>query len=150
MPNLQNLMEQIKAAAQSGSLAVPAGIALVAALCLLCLLAGRLLGRLEMTRDMRRQRRDAVKRSRSVVKGQVSEQLAPFLPGFPCDVGDVQFIGRPVDFVAFCGDSGSGTVDEIVFIEVKSGAGSLSAREKSVCDAVEGHRVRYVEYRIPD
>ena len=39
-------------------------------------------------------------------------------------------------------------VDEILFIEVKSGTSALSAREKSVKEAIENHRVRYVEYRV--
>lgn len=99
-------------------------------------------GRLEAERD------DAVKRSRAVVGGQVAEQLAPYLPDFPCDPGDARFVGKPIDFVCFAGASG-GSVDEIVFVEVKSGGSSLSKVEKSVRDAIVAGRVRWVEYRIP-
>ncbi len=123
-------------------------IAIVVALCLLCGFIGKQFGKLEMSKDIRRQRKDAVKRSRAVLAGQVCEQIAPLLPDFPCDINNVQFVGRPVDFVGFCGDPQTGIVEEILFIEVKSASSVLSAREKSVKEAVEKHRVRYVEYRI--
>ncbi|MBP5465869.1 MAG: Holliday junction resolvase, partial [Treponema sp.] len=53
------------------------------------LLSGILLGLLiQRLRDqslIRREREDAVKRSRAVLAGLSGEQLAPLLPGFPCD-----------------------------------------------------------------
>ena len=39
-------------------------------------------------------------------------------------------------------------IDEILFIEVKTGTSALSGREKQVRKAVEEGRVRYVEYRM--
>ncbi len=113
---------------------------------------GRRSGRLEAERDLpgrlAAERDDAVKRSRAVVGGQVAEQLAPYLPDFPCDPGDARFVGKPVDFVCFNGAS-SGEIDEIVFIEVKSGGSVLSKIERSAREAVVAGRVRWVEYRIP-
>ncbi|MBR5646060.1 MAG: hypothetical protein IKX23_05420 [Treponema sp.] len=91
-------------------------------------------------------RADAIKRSRAVIGGQISEQVAPFLPDFPCDAADVKFIGKPVDFIGFVGLSKTDKVDEIVFIEVKTGDSKLSDREKEVKRAVEEKRVRYVQY----
>lgn len=93
-------------------------------------------------------RKDAVKRSRAVIGGQVVEQVAPFLPGFPCNPADARFIGKPVDFVAFPGLSERDTVDEILLIEVKTGQSALSSREKEIRKAVKEGRVRYVEYRV--
>ena len=98
--------------------------------------------------DRRRLRSDAVKRSRAVIGGQVVEQLAPFLPDFPCNPADARFIGKPLDFLAFPGLSDSGKIDEILLIEVKTGQSELSAREKEVKRAVKEGRVRYVEYRF--
>lgn len=108
---------------------------------------GYVIGRQGARLRIRRERKDAVRRSRSVIQGQVSEQIAPFLPGFPCNAADVRFVGKPVDFVAFCGLSQNGVVDEIAFIEVKTASSRLSEREKSIRRAVEQKRVRYVEYR---
>ncbi len=92
-------------------------------------------------------RRDAIKRSRSVIGGQLAEQVAPFLPGFPCNPGDVRFIGKPVDFIAFPGMTEDNEVHEVLLIEVKTGKSNLSGREKEVRRAVAEGRVRYVEYR---
>lgn len=94
-------------------------------------------------------RKDAIKRSKAVIGGQVIEQVAPFLPDFPCNPADARFIGKPVDFVAFPGLSQSDRVDEVLLIEVKSGQSTLSGREKEIKKAVKEGRVRYVEYRAP-
>ena len=113
---------------------------------------GRRTGRMDAEKGLpdrlEAEREDAVKRSRAVVGGQVAEQLAPYLPDFPCDPGDARFVGKPADFVCFTGASG-GVVDEIVFVEVKSGGAGLSKVEKSVREAIVAGRVRWVEYRIP-
>ncbi len=134
-------------------------VAIVAAVILLFiaglwigLALGRRSGRLEAERDLpgrlQAERDDAVRRSRAVIGGQLAEQVAPLLPGFPCDPGDARFVGKPVDFVAFPGaSSGSGVIDEVLFIEVKTGEASLSRVERSLRDAVRAGRVRWVEYR---
>ena len=95
-------------------------------------------------------RKDAIKRSRSVIGGQLAEQVAPFLPGFPCHPGDARFIGKPVDFIAFPGMTEDNRVHEVLLIEVKTGKSALSGREKEVKKAVAEGRVRYVEYRADD
>ena len=95
-------------------------------------------------------RKDAIKRSRSVIGGQVAEQLAPFLPGFPCDPADARFIGKPVDFIAFPGLNSGDRVNEVLLIEVKTGKSALNGREKEVRRAVAEGRVRYVEYRADE
>ena len=92
-------------------------------------------------------RSDAIKRSRSVIGGQLAEQVAPFLPGFPCNPGDARFIGKPVDFRAGPGITEDTTVHEVLLIEVKTGKSALSGREKEIKRAVAEGRVRYVEYR---
>ena len=133
--------------------ALVAGLLLLFAVGLLAGLAlGRRTGRLEAERGLpdrlASERDDAVKRSRAVVGGQVAEQVAPYLPDFPCDPGDARFVGKPVDFVCFSGAS-SGEIDEIVFVEVKTGVSALSKTEKSLREAIVAGRVRWVEYRIP-
>ncbi len=117
---------------------------------------GSFIGRRKAERDMdfeleeriRLERTDAIKRSRAVLGGQFSEQLAPFLPDFPGDPTECRFIGKPVDFISFSGAS-SGEVREVLFIEVKSGESRLSPVERSLRSAIEDGRVRYVEYRVP-
>ena len=98
--------------------------------------------------DKKKLRKDAVKRSKAVINGQVAEQIAPFLPDFPANPSDARFIGKPVDFIVFSGLSENETIDEILFVEVKTGKSLLSEREKEVKKAIEQRKVRYVEYRI--
>ena len=123
-------------------------LALFLGACLLCGLVGAGIGRLAGKGAEGRSRKDAVRRSKAVISGQVVEQLAPLLPGFPCDVNDVKFLGQPIDYIAFVSDKKTGRIDEVVFIEVKTGRSSLSPREKSLRNAVEQGRVRYVEWRF--
>lgn len=98
--------------------------------------------------DKKNVRKDAVKRSKAVIGGQVAEQIAPFLPNFPANPSDARFIGKPVDFIVFSGLSETEKIDEILFVEVKTGKSALNEREKEVKKAVEKGKVRYVEYRI--
>ena len=98
--------------------------------------------------DKKKLRKDAVKRSKAVINGQVAEQIAPFLPDFPANPSDARFIGKPVDFIVFSGLSENERIDEILFVEVKTGKSLLSEREKEVKKAIEKGNVRYVEYRI--
>ncbi|MCR5762517.1 MAG: Holliday junction resolvase [Treponema sp.] len=128
----------------------------IAVLCvtlLVFLIIGIIIGRIvQRTKDIfliKKERMDAVKRSRSVLGGLVGEQLAPFLPDFPCNPGDVRFIGKPIDFIAFPGISEGRHIKDVLFIEVKSGESRLSEREREIKAAVKAGRVHYVEYRIP-
>ena len=74
-------------------------------------------------------RKDVAMRSRAVISGQV------------------RFIGKPIDFVVFSGLDGK-SVEEVVFVEVKTGGSRVSPVERSLKDAIEGGRVRWEEYRF--
>ena len=117
--------------------------------CVMAFFLGRLIQKIKDSGRIREERSDAVKRSRAVIGGQFAEQLAPFLPDFPCNPGDAYFLGKPVDYVAFPGSAENLPVEEVLFIEIKSGTSSLSEREKQIRAAVQKGNVRYVEYRIP-
>ncbi len=109
---------------------------------------GKLSASRYLTKEIKIAREDAVKRSRAVLNGQFSEQMAAFFPCFPADPTEIRFVGKPVDFIAFPGLS-TGVVDEVLFVEVKTGGSTLSKVERSLRDAVAQKRVRYTEYRIP-
>jgi predicted Holliday junction resolvase-like endonuclease len=94
-------------------------------------------------------RKDAVSRSRSVLGGMFSENLAPYLPDFPFKPNECSFIGKPIDFLVFKG-SDEKQIDEVVFVEVKSGKAKLNSQEKNLKDTIENKRVRWEEYRIPE
>ena len=94
-------------------------------------------------------REDAIKRSRAVLGGQFSEQLAPYLPDFPYSPTECRFIGKPIDFIVFKGMDEK-DISEVVFVEVKSGKSKLSGHEKKLKDTIEGKKVSWEEYRIPE
>lgn len=95
-----------------------------------------------------RLRSEAIEASRAVLRGQVSEQLAPLLEGFPWDAADTRFLGHPVDYVVFDGLSADEAELEIVLVEVKTGGGRLTKREAAVRDAVAAGRVRFELVRL--
>ena len=115
-------------------------------------LIGKLSGQLEAEHKFKNLlkdgRIDAIKRSKAVINGQMVEQIAPFLPNFPCNPADVRFVGKPIDFVAFPGAVDNKPISEVLFIEVKSGTSALSEREKEIKNAIQKGRVKYIEYRI--
>ncbi len=94
-------------------------------------------------------RGDAIKQSRAVLSGQFSEQLAPYLPDFPYKPTEARFIGKPIDFVVFQGMDEK-KIDEVVFVEVKSGQSQLSKVEKTLKSAIENKSVSWHEYKVPE
>ena len=98
----------------------------------------------ECTREIRK---DSVNRSRSTLKGRISEQMAPLLPEFPYSPADARFIGNPIDFVVFDGytkvKDEKGDTISVVFVEVKKGKGKLTREESLIKRAVEEGRVSW-------
>jgi len=99
-------------------------------------------------------RKDSVNRSRSTLKGRISEQMAPLLPEFPFSSADARFIGNPIDFVVFDGyseakDNRTGMVS-VILVEVKKGKGRLTREETLIKKAVEEGRVSWMTVFLPD
>jgi len=94
-------------------------------------------------------RKEAIERSRAVLGGQFSEQLAPYLPDFPYLPTEARFIGKPIDFIVFKGMDEK-NINEVVFVEVKSGKASLSTHERKLRDVIKDKKVSWKEYRIPE
>src|SRR6266404_7653764 len=87
-------------------------------------------------------RKDSVDRSRSTLKGQIAEQMAPLLPGFPYLPADARFVGDPIDYIVFTGytESRSAATDEdleIVLLEIKHSQSKLSSVQRAIAKAVE-------------
>ncbi|MFH1585341.1 MAG: Holliday junction resolvase-like protein [archaeon] len=94
-------------------------------------------------------RKEAILRSRGVLGGQFSEQLAAFLPDFPYLPTECRFVGKPIDLLVFKGMDQK-DINEVVFLEVKSGKAKLSSSERKLKEAIEKKKVRWEEYRIPE
>ena len=93
-------------------------------------------------------RQTAIKQSRAVLSGQFSEQIAPYLPGFGHKPTESRFIGKPIDFIVFKGMDEK-KIDEVIFVEVKSGQNILSDVQKSLKSAIESKKVSWHEYKVP-
>lgn len=91
---------------------------------------------------VKKQRNDAVKRSRSVVLGHVHEKIAPLLPNFPYSYKDLVFLWKGVDYLVLNGLS-KWNLREIVFLEIKSGTSQLNRNEQMLKNCVNQKRVRY-------
>ena len=110
----------------------------------------------EQDRNLTEARRDSVQKSRSSLKGQIAEQMAPLLPGFEYLPADARFLGDPIDYVVFSGytdlrDAGSDASElEVVLLEVKQGASILSPFQRAIARSVQEGRVRFEILRISD
>ena len=107
--------------------------------------------KIECTSDIRK---DSVNRSRSTLKGRISEQMAPLLPEFPFASADARFIGNPIDFVVFDGytrvKDENGNSISVVLVEVKKGKGKLTREEMLIKKAVEEGRVSWQTIFLKD
>jgi predicted Holliday junction resolvase-like endonuclease len=92
---------------------------------------------------------DRVKKSREVLGGQFSEQLAPFLPDFPFSPTEARFMGKPIDFIIFKGMDEK-DIQEVVFVEVKSGKARVNAHERKLREVIKAGKVSWYEYRVPE
>jgi predicted Holliday junction resolvase-like endonuclease len=91
-------------------------------------------------------RRESSKRSHAVLRGRITEQLAPLFLHFPFEASDARFIGSPIDFIVFDGYSdavrGSARgLRSIVFIDVKTGSSTLTTVQRRIRDCVEAGNV---------
>tara|TARA_B100001750_G_C15212154_1_gene448862 strand:- start:86 stop:607 length:522 start_codon:yes stop_codon:yes gene_type:complete len=97
--------------------------------------------------DLKNVRKDSTNRQRGILKGQISELIAPWLLKSVDSVKELNFLGNPIDFIGFKGLDGDGEVD-IKLIEVKTGKSRLNKNQKRVKEAVESNRVSWVEVKI--
>ena len=111
--------------------------------------AGKFVSRKKWEEKLPEVRQTAIKQSRSVLSGQFSEQLAPYLPDFNYKPTEARFIGKPIDFIVFKGMDEK-KIEEVIFVEVKSGKSSLNNSEKSLKDAILNGKVSWSEYRVPE
>jgi predicted Holliday junction resolvase-like endonuclease len=114
-------------------------------------IAVAVLGRLVVNLQHRLDRVDArqkaaVNTSRSVHVGKIAEQLAPLLPGFPCNPKDVQWVGGTIDAIVWDGLEETRDDLDIVFPEL-TGQDRLNDRQRRIQDAAEAGRVRFAAMR---
>jgi predicted Holliday junction resolvase-like endonuclease len=92
-------------------------------------------------------RKDSLKRSRSVIRGQASEHLAPYvIEG--TNPKDYRFMGNPIDYICFDGlsDVLDGTENELKsvrFVDIKTGKSNLNKSQRRIRDAISENKVTF-------
>ena len=71
------------------------------------------------------------KRSLSATYGNITEQWAPFMSGYPYDPRNFRFLGSPIDGVQF-------EDDKIVFVEFKANQSRLTPPRPARCGRPRG------------
>ena len=97
--------------------------------------------------QLARARKDALDRSRAVIKGNVSEHLAPYIPDFEHQPSDARFLGSPIDYMVFDGMS-TGEEINVYIVDIKTGNSRLTALQRRIKKAVEEGRVHFETVRI--
>lgn len=106
------------------------------------------------TAEILEQRADAIKRSKSVTRGQLSEHLIPLFQDFPYNSSELTFSGKPIDYLVFKGmdaiRDGKGGVVEIILADVKVGSAQRTKVQNAIKRAVDEGRVRWETWRIDE
>ena len=103
----------------------------------------------EKENAIKKAREDSLKRQRAIIKGDISEIIAPWSMTMVNSVKELRFLGNPIDFVGFKGLDSEEEI-EIKFIEVKSGKSKLNKNQQKIRDAIKEKRIEWVEFRIKD
>ena len=96
---------------------------------------------------VKKARVDSNKRQRAIVKGDISETIAPWALEGVNSVKELRFLGNPIDFIGFNGLDVEGEIN-IKFIEIKTGKSRLTKNEKRIKEAVEAKRVEWQTIEI--
>ena len=98
-------------------------------------------------KEIKKQRANSIKQSKSVILWWVYEKILPFLPKFPYKPKDMVFVGKGTDYIIFDWLS-EWRLKKIVFMEVKSGRSQLNKNEKQIRDIILSKKIDYIEYRV--
>jgi len=93
--------------------------------------------------------KEAISKSRTVLGGKFTEQLAPYLPDFRYDPTEARFIGTPIDLLIFPGLA-TGDPREIVIMEIKTGrSAQLTPQQRKIRQLIEDGMVRWEQMNLP-
>lgn len=105
-------------------------------------------------REIREARAESVSSSRSALRGRMTEQVAPLLPGFDYQPADARFMGDPIDYVVFNGYSNLRDQDqspetlEVVILDIKYGKAGLTKSQRAIAKAIHDGKVRFEVVRV--
>ena len=78
--------------------------------------------------------------------GFILERLAPTLDGFTFDKNDCRSMFDPIDYVIFEGMSKMQKVSKVVFVDIKTGGATLTAKQRKIKKVVDDKQVTFEVY----
>lgn len=103
----------------------------------------------EIKQATEKARADSVKRQRSILKGQATEHLAPYINS-NYNPKDYKFIGDPIDYIIYEGLSEikeTDRIEKIIFMDIKTGGSNLTKTQRRIRDAIADGRVEFQIYK---
>ena len=101
----------------------------------------------ELLKEKAKARHEGKQRSAAVQWGLSIENFVPFMDEFPIPIEDVNFLGKPIDYVGYT-DVDSKEECAVHFIEVKSGRSQLLKHQRHIKKAIKEGRVHWHEVRV--
>jgi len=98
-----------------------------------------------------RERRKEISRgsevkSAAVNIGFILERIAPCMKDFCFERNDCRSLFDPIDYVIFEGLTRKGSVNKILFVDIKTGKASLTGKQKEIRGLVEDKKVTWDTY----
>jgi len=96
-----------------------------------------------------------IQKSKEVIRGKVTEELLPLLPGFPYQLSDCKFFGSPIDYIVFKNMSNyrdginTDPVD-IIIADVKNNKSSNTPIQNQIKKAIIEKRFTFESWLIDD
>lgn len=106
------------------------------------LIIGYMIWKIVKYAQLQKERKQSVRKSRSVILWETFETIAPFMKDIPYHPKDMNFLWKWVDYIVF-DQLSSWKLKEIVFLEIKTWKSQLSANERQIKKAIEAWKVRY-------
>lgn len=92
--------------------------------------------------ELKKERKNAVKKSRSIILWETFETIAPFMKDIPYHPKDMHFIWKWIDYLVF-DQLSNWKLKEIVFLEIKTWKSQLNSNERQIKKIIESWKIRY-------
>lgn len=106
------------------------------------------------SQSLDKEREDAVKRSKAILRGNISQEMVPIFPDFPYNVSDVRHIGAPIDFIVYEGIEdvrmGKDVPITIILADCKVNTSKLSRVQRGIKEAIKNNRIRFEQWKIDE
>jgi len=75
--------------------------------------------------------------------GKISEQILPAFITFPYKQEECRVLLMPIDYLVFAGIAKNNKVEQIKFVDVKTGQGQLDKRQRQIQDRILEGKIKH-------